>query len=49
VKIRVRNGAKVLAIRRLVSGRTRRHEQSAGILTVTVLSVNGHEVVAIDL
>jgi hypothetical protein len=48
-RIRVPAGARVRGVRLLTAGSTPRTTESAGVLTVTVPSVDVHEVVAVDL
>ena len=47
-RIRVPGGARVTQVHLLTAGTTPRTEQSSGVLTVTVPSVDVHEVIAID-
>ena len=49
VRIRVPTGARVRRVQLLTAGTTLRAEQSAGVVEVTVPSVDVHEVVALDL
>jgi hypothetical protein len=49
VRVRVPEGARAGRVQLLTAGTAPRPQQSAGVVTVTVPSVDVHEVIAIDL